>query len=194
MKNEIIYVDNKSFVPDDFKNKAFPIGEYECCRFNNCDFSNLDLSDCKFIDCEFLGCNLSLAKLVKTVFQDAVFKQSKMLGMHFDSCNEFGLSFSFDTCNLSHSTFYKTAIKKTIFKDSQLLEVDFTECDLTDSMFSNCDLANATFDRTVIEKADFRTSFNYSIDPEINRIKKAKFSIFGIPGLLEKYDIIIDDS
>jgi len=115
-----------------------------------------------------------------------------MLGLHFDNCNEFGLSFSFENCILNHSTFYKTKIKKTTFKNTQLQEADFTECDLTDSLFDNCDLTRATFDNTVIEKADFRTSYNYSIDPEINRIKKAKFSIYGITGLLVKYDLVID--
>ena len=115
-----------------------------------------------------------------------------MLGLYFDSCNKFGLSFSFENCILNHSTFYRTKIKKTTFKNTQLRETDFTECDLTESLFDNCDLTSATFDHTIIEKADFRTSYNYTIDPEINRIKKAKFSISGISGLLEKYDIIID--
>ena len=65
-------------------------------------------------------------------------------------------------------------------------------CDLTGCVFNNCDLTKATFENTIIEKADFRTSFNYSINPEINRIKKAKFSLSGIAGLLDKYDIEID--
>jgi len=39
---------------------------------------------------------------------------------------------------------------------------------------------------------DFRTSVNYSLDPERNRIKKARFSLSGIAGLLDKYDIEID--
>jgi len=30
------------------------------------------------------------------------------------------------------------------------------------------------------------------IDPEVNRIKKAKFSVSGVPGLLNKYDIEIE--
>ncbi len=94
---------------------------------------------------------------------------------------------------LNNSSFYKTKIKNTSFKNTQLQEADFTECDLTNSLFDNCDLARTTFDATIIEKADFRTSYNYSIDPEINRIKKAKFSIPGISGLLDKYDLEIDN-
>jgi uncharacterized protein YjbI with pentapeptide repeats len=61
-------------------------------------------------------------------------------------------------------------------------------------MFDNCDLTGAVFDHTNIEKADFRTSYNYTIDPEINRIKKAKFSILGVSGLLDKYDIDIESN
>lgn len=58
--------------------------------------------------------------------------------------------------------------------------------------FIDCDLAQAVIDNTMLDKADLRTSFNYSIDPERNRIKKAKFSIIGIAGLLDKYDIEIE--
>jgi uncharacterized protein YjbI with pentapeptide repeats len=115
-----------------------------------------------------------------------------MLGLQFKDCSEFGLSFSFDNCLLDHSSFFKIKLKKTVFKNSQLHEVDFTECDLTSSFFDGCDLANAIFNNTILEKVDFRTSFNYSLDPEINKIKKAKFSLAGTVGLLVKYDIEID--
>lgn len=55
-----------------------------------------------------------------------------------------------------------------------------------------CAFERATFENTIIEKTDFLSSFNYSIDPETNRIKKAKFSLAGVTGLLDKYDIEID--
>ncbi|MEI9959311.1 MAG: pentapeptide repeat-containing protein [Ferruginibacter sp.] len=71
-------------------------------------------------------------------------------------------------------------------------EVDFTGCDLTEANFDNCDLTNAHFENTILEKADFRTAINFIIDPEINKIKKAKFPLSGIAGLLNKYDIAID--
>lgn len=48
-------------------------------------------------------------------------------------------------------------------------------------------------ENTILEKSDFQTSYNYSIDPEINRIKKAKFSFQGAVGLLDKYDIEVED-
>jgi uncharacterized protein YjbI with pentapeptide repeats len=63
---------------------------------------------------------------------------------------------------------------------------------LTQAVFNNCNLELASFDRTLLEKADFRSSYNYVINPETNKIKKAKFSLLGVAGLLEKYDIVIE--
>src|SRR5690606_38939740 len=100
--------------------------------------------------------------------------------------------FSFEGCTLNHSSFYKIKIKKTVFKNSRLQETDFSECDLTSAMFDNCDLTQAVFDQTILEKDDIRNAYNYTINPKINQIKKARFSISGLPGLLGKYDIEIE--
>jgi len=56
----------------------------------------------------------------------------------------------------------------------------------------NCDLQRTFFNNTNLEGVNFRTSFNYSIDPELTRIKKAKFSLHSIAGLLDKNDIEIE--
>jgi uncharacterized protein YjbI with pentapeptide repeats len=107
------YTQDKTFDRNDFSQIALTKGEYENCIFKNCNFADNDLSEFKFIDCEFSECNLSLAKLNKTVFQDIKFKDCKMLGLRFDTCNEFGLSFSFERCQLNHSSFYKTKTSLT---------------------------------------------------------------------------------
>jgi uncharacterized protein YjbI with pentapeptide repeats len=116
-----------------------------------------------------------------------------MLGLQFDACDEFGLNFSFYGCQLNHASFYKTKIKKTIFENTQLVKTDFTGSDLSYTVFANCNLELAIFDQSNLEYANFLTAYNYSINPEINRLKKTKFSINGISGLLDKYDIIIED-
>jgi hypothetical protein len=167
-------------------------GEYDSCVFNGCNFSDADLSGYKFNDCTFKACNLSLVKLNKTAFREVTFKDCKMLGLRFDTCNDLGLSFMFENCQLNHSSFFRIRIKKTIFRNCQLQETDFTETDLTSSVFDNCDLSQANFDRSILEGCDLRSSYNYSIDPENNRIKKARFSIQGVAGLLEKYGIEIE--
>ncbi|WP_310588960.1 pentapeptide repeat-containing protein [Flectobacillus sp. BAB-3569] len=88
--------------------------------------------------------------------------------------------------------FFQDQTQKTIFKDTQLQGTDFAEADLTSAIFENCNLEQAIFNRTVLEKADFRSSYNYAIDPESNRMKKAKFSVLGLAGLLQKYDLHIE--
>jgi uncharacterized protein YjbI with pentapeptide repeats len=132
-----------------------------------------------------------MAKLGKTVFRDIEFKECKLLGLNFEECSQLLFSVVFENCILNLSSFYKVILKKTRFSNCSIKEVDFTESDLTGSLFANCDFTKAKFDRTILQKVDLRTSYNYSIDPERNRIKKAKFSMAEVIGLLDKYDIEI---
>ncbi|NJR32918.1 MAG: pentapeptide repeat-containing protein [Chamaesiphon sp. CSU_1_12] len=195
-----IFVEEETFDKIDFTQNPLGKGEYEYCTFLNCNLAYADLSKLKFLECEFTGCNLSLVKLTQTALRDVTFKDCKMVGLDFGDCTEFGFAVKFDNCILDNSSFYdptspvkkRFKLKQTLFKNSQLYEVDFTECDLSSAVFENCDLTDAIFQHTILEKADFRTAYNYSIDPELNRIKKAKFSRSGISGLLDKYEIEID--
>lgn len=166
-------------------------GEYESCVFKSCNFHEKDFSEFQFVDCQFIDCDLSLAKLNGTTFREVEFSNCKLLGLLFTDCHTFGLSFSFRHCILNYSSFYKLKIKKTLFEQSQFEEVDFTESDLTESKFIECNLNRATFDHTILEKVDFRTSHHYSIHPEQNRLRKAKFSLPDVVGLLDQYDIEI---
>lgn len=189
---EQVFAFEKVFDKIDFTENPLPGGEYETCKFHDCDFSNTNLSNIKFEDCTFNGCNLSLCILHNTAWRNAQFTDCKMLGLHFENCNPFGLALDFDSCNLNHSSFYQRKLKNIKFRNGKLHEVDFTECDLSNSVFDNCDLAGATFQNTLLMKADFRTSHNYAIHPENNRIKKARFSLSGVAGLLHWYDVIIE--
>ncbi|HLP11067.1 MAG TPA: pentapeptide repeat-containing protein [Flavobacteriales bacterium] len=185
-------ITEKTYDKLNFKEIALEKGEYEICTFKNCDFSNADLSLFKFTESTFINCNLSLAKLTNTSFRDVTFTDCKLMGLHFDSCNAFNLSFRFEGCMLNHSSFYKLKLKNIVLKKCQLHEVDFTESDLTAATFDNCDLTNAKFEHSILEKADFRSAFNFSIDPESNKMKKAKFSSQNIQALLYKYDLHIE--
>ncbi len=187
-----VYEEGKTINKIDYKQNPLPKGEYENCIFTNCEFSNADLSDNKFVDCSFTGCNLSLATLANTAWRTVAFKDCKMLGLHFEKCQELGFSVSFENCNVSQSSFYRVKLKKTRFVKSQLHEVDFAECDLTGASFDQCDLMLALFENTILEKTDFRTAIHFSIDPSNNRMKKARFSFSGLPGLLSKYDIEVE--
>ena len=189
---ERIYIQDKNFDKEDFTGKILTVADYENCIFNNCDFSNWDLSKRVFLDCAFITCNLGSAKLHKTAFKTVKFKDCKLLGLHFEDCDDFLFEVGFENCLLNLASFYKMKIRKTTFKSCNLSEVDFTETDLASAVFDNCDLTGTRFENTILEKADLRTSYSFSIDPELNKIKKAKFSIHGLAGLLDKYDIEIE--
>ncbi|MGZ5133689.1 MAG: pentapeptide repeat-containing protein [Flavitalea sp.] len=189
---EKIYIQDEKFIRIDFPEDPLKIADYENRTFINCNFSNTDLSKITFVECEFLGCNLCMMKLQKTALKEIKFKDCKLLGLHFDDCSEFPFAVDFDNCILNLSSFYKVKLKNTIFKRSTLHEVDFSEADLKHSIFDNCDLAGAKFENCDLQQSDFRTSYNYSIDPELNRITKAKFYTGGVAGLLDKYDIEIE--
>lgn len=166
--------------------------EYESYLFQNCSFAGVKLSSTIFFQCEFVQCDFSMASVKKASFREVVFKECKLLGLRFDECDKLLLSFTFQQCILNFSSFFKLIIKKTVFKSCTLHEVDFSEADMTNAAFDECDLARATFDQSNLEGADLRTAYNFSIDPQSNRLKKARFSKEGLIGLLDKHNIIIE--
>jgi len=171
-----VYVVEKVYDKSDFTANALPQGDYEDCQFINCNFANADLSTNRFSDCEFSSCNLTMAKLKESALKSIVFKHCKLVGVHFETCDEFLFSIECSDCILKLASFFKMKLPKTKFRNCGLQEVDFAEADLSNALFERCDLQGAIFDHTILEKTDFRTSFNYSIDPEINKMKKARFS------------------
>jgi len=72
-----------------------------------------------------------------------------------------------------------------------MIATDLSEADLSDCKFHNCNMERTVFDQTILRNADLSTSYNFIIDPDNNDIKKAKFSVHGLPGLLMKYGIEI---
>jgi len=184
-------ISNKLFEKEDFTINPLSKGEYEHCTFNSCDFSNSNLSNIVFSDCTFNACNLALANLNKTAFREVKFKDCKLLGLHFENCNDFLFSVGFENCLLNLSSFYKLKIKKTVFINCKINEVDFSESDLSSSVFDNCDLSGSTFENTNLEKVDFTSSFNFDIHPEKNKLKKTRFSAQNVVGLLSHLDVII---
>ncbi|MBQ4819174.1 pentapeptide repeat-containing protein [Aquimarina sp. MMG016] len=182
---------DKTFENQNFSDQKLPSREYDNCTFVNCDFSSTDMSVVTFLECRFDNCKFSSVMMKETSFQEVVFVECKMLGLDFSTCNDFMFSVEFGKCNLDLASFYGFVLKNTVFNNCNLKEADFTETDLTGSVFHNCNLSNAVFKNTIAERVDFRTAENFTIDPENNRLKKAKFSTSGLSGLLEKYDLIV---
>jgi fluoroquinolone resistance protein len=194
MTNDNVFHEQKEFKNIDYSEKTLRNRDFNKCKFIDCYFTQSDLRTNNFDNCFFENCNFTMTVVEGVGFRDATFKSCKILGVDFSQCNIFLFSFHFDNCIMDYCTFYGRKLKKTNFVHCLLKNVDFSETDLTSSVFSNSDLTGAMFSNTLLEKVDFRTATNFSIDPEFNRLKKAKFSAFQLEGLLYKYQLEIDYS
>lgn len=189
---ETIIHENKTFSGVDYADKKLRNRGFVKCEFVSCDFTKSDLKGNDFEDCTFRQCNFSMVDIDGTGFRNAVFIGCKMLGVDFTRGSKFAFSFSFIECYLDYSNFFGTKLRKTIFKDCTLKEVEFTEADLTASAFPGCDLTGARFSNTLLEKVDFRSAVNFGIDPDVNKMKKARFSALNLSGLLYRHNLDID--
>lgn len=186
------YHESKIFKDVDFVEKTLRNRAFHKCKFISCNFTKSDLRTNTFEDCIFERCNFSMAEVEGVGFQNAKFVGCKILGVNFSRSNRFAFSFYFEECTLDYSVFVGTKLQKTKFINCSLREVDFAQTDLTSSLFTGSDLLGTLFSGTILEKADFRTAKNFSIDPEHNRLKKAKFSSFHLENLLHKYQLDIE--
>lgn len=179
-----------------FVNEVYSDGmcdlEFYDCRFDKCDFSNSIVSSCKFNECTFVDCNLSMMNPSLSVMNNVVFGNCKILGVKFNHCHDFIFEVSFKNCILDYSSFENRKMSKTCFDKCSLKSADFGGADLRQTKFIETDLSEAIFQFTNLQEADFTSAVNYTIDPDENNIKKARFSRDGIQGLLYKYNIIIE--
>ncbi|UAY54024.1 pentapeptide repeat-containing protein [Arachidicoccus terrestris] len=164
---------------------------YENCTFAACNFKQTDMSEVRFYDCRFENCDLSLTDVKGTVFQNIAFHGCKLSGVLFDKCNQFGLELKFYDTKLDHSSFYDLKINRAVFVQCSLKGVDYSAAQLKEAQFNGSDLTDAKFDQSHLEKADFRAAVHFVINPELNKVKGAVFSMDGLPGLLEAYKIKI---
>ena len=88
---------------------------------------------------------------------------------------------NFSDLKMKRTSFLGSKVKECYFNDTFLMEADFRETDLEGSIFHHADLS----------KADFRDAKNYSINPQSNTLKKARFSIPEALSLLNFFDILI---
>ena len=166
--------------------------EFENCEFTNCGFH--DLSHLIFRDCIFKATNLSNLKTQQTIFQNCFFTDCKLLGLNFSNAKDFAFEVHFENCNLDYASFDKKKMNKSSFKNCKIHNGNFTETDLSKSTLTNCDFYEALFSGTNLAGVDLRSCQNFIIDPELNSIKKAKFNLQHLPGLLQRYEITVEYS
>ena len=184
------------FLDSNFNHIAFAtdelnLKEFERCVFMNCDFTACNFIGVTFIDCHFKVCNFDGAKINHVALRTVRFEQCQIKEVNFSMCDKLIFEISFIECILDFSKFYTLKIKGTAFTDCSLIAVDFMNADLTAVIFENCDLYRSEFNKAIANKANFRTSYNYAIDPEKTKVKKAIFSLSEVKGLLYKHDLKI---
>lgn len=193
IQDSLYYVDqvfNKINLPQTGKVDT----QFDGCTFKNCDFTETDFFGCDFLKCNFEHCNLSMVKFGHNGFDKVLFDGCKMVGVDFSHTKDFLFSIDFINCILDYATFMKKKNRKANFINCSLKGTDFSETDLTSSIFEKCDLSAAVFMRSTLSSVNFVSSFNFTIDPEKNLLRKAKFSADGLIGLLENYGIIVEDT
>lgn len=163
---------------------------YESVEFRSCSFT--DISGINFTDCLFTTCNLSNVAVGKSKMQGVKFTDCKLIGVNFFETLDFGFAIDFENCLLDFASFDRKKMNKSSFKNCRLHGVNFSQADLSKSTMVQCDLLEAVFANTNLNGLDFTTNRSFTIDPQLNQVKKTRFSSAMLAGLLSKFDIIIE--
>lgn len=185
------YLLDQEFRNEIFNDNNTKYKDFENCTFYNCDFRNCTFKTITFIDCNFFDCNFQDTKINYVSLRGVFFNKCNFTNVNFAMTDQVIYEFHFTDCLLDYAKFYALKLKKMKFINCSMIAADFMSSDLTEVLFDNCNLRRAVFIDTIANKADFSTSYDYAFDPEKNKIKKAIFSMEGLKGLLEKYDIVV---
>lgn len=186
------FITDSEFRGIDYSTSPIEETDFENCHFINCNFANTGLNNLQFEDCVFENCDLSNVPIQNTAFRNIQFNACKLIGLQFDTCNPFLLSFQFQQSILNFSSFYRLQIPGTVFQNCTIEEADFTETNLAKAVFDDCILTGTMFGNTSLQNADLYNSSGFIIDPETNNLNGARFSIENLPGLLMKYNLKIE--
>jgi len=180
-----------------FSSKEMIAKVFEGCTFNKCDFSEAMFKRCKFIECHFIKCNLSVAKVGNSRFSDVVFEECKMVGVDWTTANwsslALGSPIKMHKCIINDSSFFGLDMKGMVLEECKAHDVDFREGNFTEANFSHTDFANSLFNKTNLTGANFQEAVNFSIDVNVNKVIRAKFSRYEAVRLLESLGIELVD-
>lgn len=178
------------FSQGEFSEQELKDTEFTGCSFEKINFEKTKFKYVRFEGCTFNKCNMSLIKITGSRFIDCTFKDSKMIGINWQEA-EGPIEIVMQSCTLDYSVFYGLDLRRVEITDSMAKEVNFENADLSKGKFNGTDFYLSKFKNTNLSFADMRDSKNYDINPEFNRIKKARFSMPEAMTLLQCFDIEI---
>jgi uncharacterized protein YjbI with pentapeptide repeats len=163
--------------------------EFDECRFVGCRLTESELRGCRFVDCAFEQCDLSLMHLPRSTLSACRFEDSKIIGVNWTEAawpeTRLWVPIGFERCVLNHSTFLGLNLSEVRIVRCTVHDVDFREADLTKADFTDSDLRGSHFVNTDLTGADLRSARSYRIDPRVNTLKGARFSLPEAVSLLE---------
>jgi fluoroquinolone resistance protein len=194
---------NNSFTLNEYYDESFTNLQLETedvisarftdCKFINCKFPNILLKNSRFNNCEFIECDLNLVIIKSSSFPGTSFKKSKLMGINWTTSDwsntSFGKLKGFTDCVISLSTFINLDLKGIKIKDCIAHEVDFRNADMSEAELCGTDLLKSIFIKTNLTKADLSKAKNYDINPGLNTLSQAKFSLPEAMSLLYNMDI-----
>jgi fluoroquinolone resistance protein len=171
--------------------------EFESCTFAGCSFLETTFTACRFVDCEFVRCDLSLCRVEDCSFTSVKFIDSQVIGVNWTEASwpARGLfnAIGFERCAISHSTFIGLGLRRVEIVDCVARDADFAEADLTQANCAGTDFKDSRFLHTDLTEADFTGATNYAIAPNLNVLRKTRFSLPEAMSLLYGLDIILTE-
>lgn len=179
-----------NFVNIELKESIIKDKEFYLCNFEKSNFYKTNFINCRFEECKFINCDLSLIKINQSEFINISFEECKMLGINWTEAKNI-TRLNFLKSKLNHSSFYGMKLKDLIIEDCISQEVDFVNAVIQKAILCNTDLTDSKFNNTDLSGVDLSNAKNYNINPNYNKIMKAKFTIPDVLNLLQGFDIII---
>ena len=171
--------------------------EFAGCTFTGCSFLEARFRACRFVDCTFVRSDLSLCSLEECSFTTTEFIDSQIIGVNWTEASwpALGLfdAIGFERCAISHSTFIGLGLRRVKIVDCVAHDVDFAEANLSEAVCVGTDFQDSRFLRTDLSEADFTGARNYAISPNLNMLRKARFSLPEAMALLYGLDIILTE-
>lgn len=190
------YVD-AAFAGVDMTGQTLSGVTFDGCSFTGCTFMDTVLHHCVFTDCAFTECDLSNAKVPNARFVDARFAACKLIGIDWTvtgdgSISRLPLSVSFERCVLSYASFFGLQLRGLPLRDCTAHEADFREAILVEADCRGTDFKGSSFGHTDLSRANFTDARRYAIDPTMNTIRKARFSLPEAVSLLHAFDVVVE--
>lgn len=165
--------------------------EFEQCQFIDCSFIDCHIEQSHFYNTKFFNSSLSAVLPIDSRFIDVSFSNSKVIGIDWTRSQSIQ-NLSFINSQINYSNFRQLEIPNSIIVSCEAKEVDFNETNLSSSDLHDTDFDQSIFHKTNLTKCNFLGAKNYFIDPRVNFIKKAQFSLPEALTLLQSFDISIN--